>query len=784
MPKNMRIEKVTAAKFRGASRVTTLSFDPSKRFVLLFGENGTGKSTIIDAIDLVCNQNAGTLEYRSSVSLAKHLPTIGCSARDLYAEVSSDGKTWRASLKGAKIAIQPDDNTPSAAILRRHKVLKLGEATPSERFAELKRFIDVDGIQSSEDALPKAIKEMSIVIDARTQEVSTAEANLKRAFEEDRTPDEQALDPKERAKPRLKADLKSLQATVAQLKGIVDAFAAADTLLEAKTNSQEDLDAKRAAQQAVKLKIDTAKTIDKQTGITLVDLLTKAGEFLQERPDAAECPVCLQPVTGPELAKEIQARLSQMTELKALADAWAQAEKAVLAATENTRRSYINLIDKVFEVANKVESIAPDQKGKWTLDKAEYGNLFAWTRKLGKDVIAEADRYMDLVRPLVADLETKHDILNKQAIQLSGIKRDYDTCERAKKEAERAFAVRKILEEMLKVVRRERITFTQGILDGIADECDRLYSTIHPGEKLGGVRYALDQEKKGSLHQTGQFEGHKDVAPQAYFSDSHLDTLAFCFFLAVTKRTVGGDSAVIIDDVFTSVDLNHIKRILSTLLDEAKHFSQVILATHQRRWLDLFLTQQAPTASVCIVQLRPWSLETGICGDDVRPYLDELHASLAKAPMNRREVASLSGFLIESILGEMTKYLGCSIKRNPKDKYSAWDLVTSMAKPAKTIKVEKAQAGVGTAIVVSEGPPPFQELIAALTTTLNDVRNTVGDHFNWDAAEIPDATVREFGEKTQAMCRILLCDRCGGMATKDKQTHLQCTCGNLRITRV
>jgi len=553
------------------------------------------------------------------------------------------------------------------------------------------------------------------------------------------------------------------------------------TLLETKNNGKDDLDMKRAAQDAVKRKIESVKTIDVQTGIVLVDLLSKAGEFLQNRPDASECPVCLQPVIGPELAQTIQKQLGQMAELKALAEEWTKAGIAVQTATEGTRKNYTNLIDKVFDLARAVEDLTAEQKGTWTFDKSTFPHLFAWTRGLSKEVIAETDKYVEDVRPLVSALQTKYDALNKQAIQLNGIKRDYDTCVRAKKEAERAFAVRKVLEDMLKIVRKERLAFIQNILDGIADECDRLYAAVHPGEKLGSVRFALDEEKKGSLLQTGQFEGHKDVAPQAYFSDSHLDTLAFCFFLAVTKQTVGTNTAIIIDDVFTSVDLNHIKRILDLLLDEAKTFSQVFLATHQRRWLDLFQTQQAPINAACLIQLREWSLATGICGDDVKPYLDELRASLAKPSLNRRDVGSLSGFLIESTLGEMTKLLGCTIKRNPRDKYTGYDLLSSITKAAKTLKVKKTRTGADTASIVSDGPPSLHQLVTDLHKTLDDVRNTVGDHFNWDSADIGNPTVRQFGENTEAMCRMLLCDTCGGMAVKDKKTHLECRCGGLLI---
>lgn len=781
MNKPRKIERIAAARFRGASRVTTIQFDPSKRFVLLFGENGSGKSTIIDAVDMVCNQSAGTLDHRSSVTLTKHLPTIGAKASELYAEVASNGKTWRATLKGAKIHLQPDEITPSAAILRRHKVLKLVEATPSERFHELKRFIDVDGVQSSEDALPKAIKEATTTIDARTLELSAAEANLRRAFQEERTPEEQSLDPKEWAKRRVDADLPKLQTTVSKLKTVIDTWAAVGTLQETRKASQDDLDSKRTALDVVKKKIDAAKSLDAQTGIILVDLLNKAGEFLQKRPEAPECPVCLQPVIGPQLAEAIQKRLGEMAELKTLADEWTKAGNAVQTATESTRKGYIILIDRIFDLAKKVEELTPEQRGDWPFDKSAYLNLFAWTRVLSKEVIAEADKYVEVVQPLISALQTKHDALSKQTIQLSGIKRDNDTCVRAKKEAERAFAVRAVLADMLKVIRKERIAFIQNILDGIADECDRLYAEIHPGEKLGGVRFALDEEKKGSLLQTGQFEGHKEIAPQAYFSDSHLDTLAFCFFLAVTKQTVGTDTAIIIDDVFTSVDLNHIKRILTLLLDEAKTFSQVILATHQRRWLDLFKTQQAPINSACVIQLRDWSLDTGICGDDVKPYMDELRASLASTSLNRRDVGSLSGFLIESTLGEMTKLLGCTIKRNLRDKYTGYDLLSSITKQAKTLRVTKKQTGADATTVVSDGPPSLHQLVTDLHKTLDEVRNTVGDHFNWDAADIPNPTVRQFGENTEAMCRMLLCDGCGGMAVKDKKSHLECGCGRLLI---
>ena len=64
MPK--RIESITLEKFKGATNNVTIDFDTSKPVVIIFGENGSGKSTIIDAIDFVFNDSFGSIDQRST----------------------------------------------------------------------------------------------------------------------------------------------------------------------------------------------------------------------------------------------------------------------------------------------------------------------------------------------------------------------------------------------------------------------------------------------------------------------------------------------------------------------------------------------------------------------------------------------------------------------------------------------------------------------------------------------------------------------------------------------
>ncbi|MDL1898015.1 hypothetical protein FBQ82_17305, partial [Anaerolineae bacterium CFX7] len=58
------LEKLTIEHFRGAVKPFTLKFDPTKKLTIIYGENGTGKSTICDALDLLSSGQVGSLANR------------------------------------------------------------------------------------------------------------------------------------------------------------------------------------------------------------------------------------------------------------------------------------------------------------------------------------------------------------------------------------------------------------------------------------------------------------------------------------------------------------------------------------------------------------------------------------------------------------------------------------------------------------------------------------------------------------------------------------------------
>ena len=172
------------------------------------------------------------------------------------------------------------------------------------------------------------------------------------------------------------------------------------------------------------------------------------------------------------------------------------------------------------------------------------------------------------------------------------------------------------LERTLKVVEEERRRFTDDLLTSVASEVSRLYEAVHLGEGQTGIRLELDPKKRASLEIGASFCGQAS-RPQGYFSESHLDTLGLCVFIALAALDQPEETILVLDDVLSSVDDNHSVRLLNLLKIESQRFRHCILTTHKRP------TNEA-IENIQFIELAPWSLRTGlqtsaIAGNDVRP---------------------------------------------------------------------------------------------------------------------------------------------------------------------
>jgi energy-coupling factor transporter ATP-binding protein EcfA2 len=769
-------------QFRGATNaLNEIEFDTSKPMVMIFGENGSGKSTIIDALDLVCNKSLGSLAGRSSTT-AKHLAAIGHDVGEVKVEVTLGTSVWTGRYSKRVIEVSGPGPVPRLCVLRRNSLLRLVEAEPSKRYDELKGLIDVSSIEKSEQALRKEQQIANEEVDRLTETKVVADEDLRNLWRAEGSPGAPSKSEVDWAKDKSAADISKLSLRLVSISELLTHLDEAD---RAKLNCENDETAFRNRSgelDRIKRQIEDAERRDSKISSALMDILKKVETLVAPTDAPNECPVCLQPFDANELRRSIKRRLAEMKSLAALnerRETAARQEGSARTIMDNGHANLLKAARKLSDCIGKsqegdIREYVGGKSGKTATQPFSTTS----TQPSVTDAKTLVDGLMMLRLKLVADKDQSQADLNK----FNGIKQAYERSQQAVVNLTTADALQTNLKKALEVVHGARIKFVQKVLDDVADECQKLYSQVHPGESLELKALRLDEKTKGSIHQEAVFEGFEDVPPQAYFSDSHLDTLGLCFWLAVVKSSTNGNAVVILDDVLTSIDAPHLQNVVDLLIVEADLFNQVIATTHSRTWLDWYRFGRVASNKTHIIELARWKRAQGILSVKAEPAVDELNRLLAMAKLDRQGVSSKAGVLLEQAFDYLTKRYKCAVPRSLIDAYELADLCNGAAKLAKVLKIRRP-------ILDSDGkeksPPEMEQIsLKALYDKISNgtfIRNQVGAHFNPDGAGISDADIEAFGKRAAEFVSSLICPLCRAIPRREKGTHFECGCGKTRM---
>jgi len=769
----MLINKLSMHCFRGASQPVDLAFDITKPLVMIFGENGTGKSTIIDAIDLLVNEQIGSIADRSSATVAKHGPTIGKKPADVSVEVASGTQQWKGMLTGSRAAVTGPAPRPTVHVLRRSRLRRLIEAEPAERYKALAKFIDVQGVEASENALAAAVATLNSSLTAAIQQKQQSDDGLAELWNAEGKPGSTAI---AWGRQKSKQDVSTLQAGVTLLNSVLGHTA---TAAAQDVQYQTAVTARRSAQQtvdAVKAEIAVLPGLAPEQAVQLIGMLESANAIISTPGQPEKCPVCEQPKDLKQLKSSLDSQLAGMRTLRDIQKRLSTAEATLAGAVQNVNSSSSTLLVSFERLAKVLQATPPSPV-------AALG--IAWSTHATDDAgrkpdttAAEASAAIAQLAATVAALQADRDAHTKDLNQHNAIRQHCQRIDEADELVRTSDEVLKRLRRLLDIVRDRRLRFTQGVLDAVAAEANRLYGEIHPDENIGLGSLRLDTAKRGSLHQDGHFNGHTDVPPQAYFSDSHLDTLGFCVWLALAKREDPADAILVIDDVFTSVDAPHLTRIIDLLAVECTSFCQVIVTTHYRNWRDRYRVSHGPGNNVQLIELQRWTLLRGISPRTSTLAIDDLATAITATSFDRQIICSRAGILLEAILDGLSLQYRCSIARTRDGDYTLGELMDGCTKLFKTLTIRRPKAGDSSGATEDIAMKPLLNSVGSLAF----VRNQVGCHFNLAGSDISDADICRFGDDTVALVRAVTCTECGDMCRRKKGTFFECTCGKTQMT--
>ena len=756
--------RLTVEYLRGSVLPFTFPFEKGKKLTIVYGENGTGKSTLCDALDLLGNGNVGSLDRRGLAATKRFWHSVGSMPADVRVTLETSTGNYIASLNGQDVPGSSSRHRPRVEVLRRSQILRLVAARPAERYEAISRFIDVSGVETSEALLRKLGLETKRDLQLAVARVSVNRGAIEHFWTESGKP---SGDPLSWAEGAIQTDRVALGRRREAIGNLIGAW---EAIARYPSKHRAACDRVKSAEQGMESAQAACSSLAEQVAngyLEVLDILQAAHRHFQQRPDPAVCPLCESSERAAGLAADVDLRI----EAQQPAGRLQQSKRALESARLSTRQVTQHLAD--------LEQMAYDETAH-----------FAWCCE-------SADLPVDLALP---DSPTPADLTQWQAW--------FDNNDRFPAEwwaaADECVDIRKFtntlfmalealkvneqfvndlqrilpaIEQTLAVVERERRAFTDGILQAIAIRVGELYEVVHPGEGLNKISLELGATKRASLEISTEFAGRRDTPPQAYFSDSHLDTLGLCIFLALAEREQPTETILVLDDVLGSVDEPHVERIIQMLYDVTFGFRHCLIATHYSPWRHKYRWGFLKNGTCQFAELRTWSLCSGISLGQSVSGVDRLRSLLAEPSPDARGACSEAGVVLEAILNFLTELYGCRLPRRAEPNYTLGELLPAIDRKLRSVlRVEHRQqdaAGVVTYVDNTLGPH-----LDALERTAA-LRNVVGAHFNPTSFGLPDGDALAFAAEVLALSEALV-DPVEGWPQNKKSGSYWATHGDTR----
>ncbi len=755
----VKLNRLSITGLRGVSQPLDIQFE--KSMTLVYGENGTGKTSICDALDFLGNGECGSLGD-ISVGSGKHRfwPFIGQDIQDISVTLEAiDGSSWNATAIGNRVnvALTSSRAVPVVKVWRRKQLMDLILATPANRFQVIEPFIDISEIDRSETALRKLQANIEQALNQAAIRISESLATLE---DQRRLAGVDLPEAVEWARQEIGKSVENVDTELAALTSVtgtigilVETIGQVNELKAELEQNRENLtDVQHIFNQVQKrVNADNEETLD---------ILESAQLFFHAHENMEACPLCesSENISGlPQRVEQKLSELSELSEAKATRDAAIAAHQQ---KEEQLKRINGRMEQQILGLKEELKQVEPFELSREILSELldqDNGTAISDTTKLNT---------------IIENIEQRKTGLSEQKGRRDSLQAALDQYDQNVESQTENNILKPKIDRLLEMHETERKRFVGEILSSIAGEVGRLYEEIHPGEGLNQIALQLDPRRRASLDIQSEFL-NQPVPPGAYFSSSHLDSLGLCILIALAKLESPEDAILVLDDILGSIDEPHVDRLVQLLYTESQHFMHTLVTTHYHAWHHKIRRGQLRNANCQVIELRKWHEVNGVTTQNSgRPLLDILRANIHDNPSEIEPIAANAGHLLEQLGDFLVSHYECSVPKKVHGNTLNDYLDGLKSRFLKHLCVEIKRAD-DTYVEVQLEP-----LISELKD-IYQVRNTSGAHYNELASHLPPADVLRFGELVVELGDALICAE-NGYPTRMKNGEYWATSGETR----
>ncbi len=640
----MRIKSIELAWFRGAADPVAL--DPESKSMVVYGENGSGKSSFVDAVEYVLNdgrighlaheysgkhQEKGIINTSTPEGKKTELRIRFEDGSELKTEIKRNGTftSWGAE------AVSMSTWDYRRTVLRQDEVAAFIQDTKGGKYSALLPLLGLHRMEVAAEnlrQLMKAVEQQSKLKETRST-LEEVEAKRKAAFGPSADSEVlkriKELHTKYCPHKATTADpLSCCQEIEAGLNTRVSG-SSADLRRHLALQGAADLDLKGSLQAVRSASLRLAGAVDPLIAEKL-EVLRSASALVDKLGEQKEvtCPACGRSVPVSVFRAHVKAETERLREIIDTFDG----RRAAIGTLCDTLKSLKSSLGK-----------ADVKSWRDELSKGALAASFAHLDRLNPEALrtscAEADLkgIEDNLFPLIdaavsASKDAPPDVqqlsIDKQMVEAG--KAVIEARELAAA-AVRADALISFLNYLEQGVREEIKLRSQKVIDNISLDVQSMWAILHPGEPIEDVRLYLPDDADKAIDIKLKFHGIEQDSPRLTLSDGYRNSLGLCIFLAMAKHEAGKDRPLFLDDVVISVDRNH-RGMIVELLEKEFSGRQVVILTHDRDWYTE-LRQQLDGESWRFKALMPWDKpEIGIRWSAKTWTFDDARAKLGDAP--------------------------------------------------------------------------------------------------------------------------------------------------------
>ena len=222
---------------------------------------------------------------------------------------------------------------------------------------------------------------------------------------------------------------------------------------------------------------------------------------------------------------------------------------------------------------------------------------------------------------------------------------------------------------------------TSRIINELSSEIQNLWAKLHPNELIEEIQLYIPEDSEKAIDISLKYFGTNQPSPRNTLSEGHRNSLGLCVFLALAKQVKDNVTFLVLDDVVSSLDRDHRRKIADILVNEFSD-RQILLFTHDREWyseLKWILASQ----NWEFVHLKPW--ESPNLGIQLSDPKFTFHDVLSQAKINPelagnylRQIMDVNLSIISEKLSIQVEYM----RGDKNDKRTCVELLTKIQSEA------------------------------------------------------------------------------------------------------